>query len=132
VQKQKLYPILESESGEMCDFLHTSNHHYFDGDNKGPLSDGRPAWAKYSHSGGALVGKTRDLDGRSSFRHYGRWPFPWRSEDDWGPITAAVVLFIILSVLIYSGVTVFADKFNDDPSQHRHNGIVTINELEVG
>jgi hypothetical protein len=25
----------------VCEPLHTSNHHYFDGDNKGPLSDGR-------------------------------------------------------------------------------------------
>jgi hypothetical protein len=32
-------------------------------------------------------------------------PFPWRPEDDWGPITAAVVLILILSVLIYSGLT---------------------------
>jgi hypothetical protein len=47
----------------------------------------------------------RDFDGRSGSRHYGRWSFPWRSEDDWGPITAAVVLILILSVLIYSGLT---------------------------
>jgi hypothetical protein len=29
--------------------------------------------------------------------HYGRWPDPWRREDDWGPITAAVMFFIILA-----------------------------------
>jgi hypothetical protein len=44
----------------------------------------------------------RDFDSRSRFRSYGRWPFPWRSEDDWGPITAAVVIVIILAVLIVS------------------------------
>jgi hypothetical protein len=52
----------------------------------------------------------RDFDGRSGFRHYGRWSFPWRPEDDWGPITAAVallvMLLVILSELIYSGLTV--------------------------
>jgi hypothetical protein len=69
-QKQKLYPLpvcrtLEGESGEMCDLLHTSNHHYFDGDNKGPLSDGRHRLGQsHSHSGGALVGKTGAVEGR--------------------------------------------------------------------
>jgi hypothetical protein len=29
-------------------------------------------------------------------RHYSRWPDPWRSEDDWGPLTAAVLFVIIL------------------------------------
>ena len=32
-----------------------------------------------------------------------RWPDPWRREDDWGPITAAVVFFIILAGLIVYG-----------------------------
>jgi hypothetical protein len=54
------YPLpacrtLEGESGEMCDLMHTSNHHYFDGDNKAPLSDGRHRLGKATHSGGALV-----------------------------------------------------------------------------
>jgi hypothetical protein len=53
----------------------------------------------------ALVMTNRDFDSRSGSRNYGRWSFPWRSEDDWGPITAAVVLLILLSVLIYSGLT---------------------------
>ena len=35
--------------------------------------------------------------------HYSRWPDPWRREDDWGPITAAVVFFIILAGLIVHG-----------------------------
>ena len=35
--------------------------------------------------------------------HYSRWPDPWRHEDDWGPITAAVMLFIILAGLIVYG-----------------------------
>jgi hypothetical protein len=38
--------------------------------------------------------------------HYSRWPYPWRPEDDWGPIIAAVMLliiFIILGGLIVSG-----------------------------
>ena len=35
--------------------------------------------------------------------HYSRWPDPWRREDDWGPITAAVMFFIILAgVIVYS------------------------------
>jgi hypothetical protein len=29
-----------------------------------------------------------------------RWPDPWRREDDWGPINAAVTFFIILAGLI--------------------------------
>ena len=56
----------------------------------------------------ALAMTNRDLDGRGSSRHYGRWSFPWRPEDDWGPITAAVVTLIILSVLIFSGLTASA------------------------
>jgi hypothetical protein len=35
--------------------------------------------------------------------HYSRWPDPWRREDDWGPITAAVMFFIILAGLIIYG-----------------------------
>jgi hypothetical protein len=34
---------------------------------------------------------------------YSRWPDPWRPEDDWGPITAAVMFLIILAGLIYYG-----------------------------
>ena len=32
-----------------------------------------------------------NFEGRSGSRHYSRWPEPWRREDDWGPITAAVL-----------------------------------------
>jgi hypothetical protein len=35
--------------------------------------------------------------------YYSRWPDPWRREDDWGPITAAVMFFIILAGLIVYG-----------------------------
>jgi hypothetical protein len=35
--------------------------------------------------------------------HYSRWPDPWRREDDWGPITAAVMFFIILAGLTLYG-----------------------------
>src|SRR5262245_8371456 len=53
----------------------------------------------------ALAMTHRDFGGRSDFRHYGRWSYPWRSEDDWRPITAAVVLFIILSgLIVYSAI----------------------------
>ena len=53
------YPLpvcrtLEGESGEMCEFLHTSNHLYFDGDNKGPLSDGRHRLGKVTHTRAGL------------------------------------------------------------------------------
>ena len=41
--------------------------------------------------------------GSSSSGHYSRWPDPWRREDDWGPITAAVMFFIILAGLIVYG-----------------------------
>jgi len=34
---------------------------------------------------------------------YSRWSDPWRREDDWGPITAAVMFFIILAGLIICG-----------------------------
>ena len=48
-------------------------------------------------------------DDRSGFPHYGRWSYPWRSEDDWGPITAAVVLLILLAgVIVYSGVQLYS------------------------
>jgi hypothetical protein len=32
-----------------------------------------------------------------------QWSDPWRREDDWGPITAAVMFFIILAGLIVYG-----------------------------
>jgi hypothetical protein len=35
--------------------------------------------------------------------HYGRWPYPWRHEDDWGPLTAAVLFLIVLAGLIVYG-----------------------------
>jgi len=35
--------------------------------------------------------------------HYSRWPDPWLHEDDWGPITAAIMFFIIVSGLIVCG-----------------------------
>jgi len=41
--------------------------------------------------------------GRSSSGHYSRWPDPWRPEDDWGPLTAAVLFLIILGGLIIYG-----------------------------
>jgi hypothetical protein len=41
--------------------------------------------------------------GGSPSGHYSRWPAPWRPEDDWGPITAAVMSFIILAGLIVYG-----------------------------
>jgi hypothetical protein len=37
--------------------------------------------------------------------HYSRWPDPWRPEDHWGPITAAVLFLIILAGLIIYGST---------------------------
>jgi hypothetical protein len=45
----------------------------------------------------------RDFDSRSGSRHYGRWSYPWRSEDEWGPIIAAVMFLVILAGLIVSG-----------------------------
>src|SRR6266446_7393961 len=40
-------------------------------------------------------------------RHYSRWPDPWRREDDWGPITAAVMfltlLIILAGMIVYGG-----------------------------
>jgi hypothetical protein len=41
--------------------------------------------------------------GGSPSGHYSRWPDPWRREDDWGPITAVVMFFIILAGLIVYG-----------------------------
>src|SRR6516164_4256061 len=38
----------------------------------------------------------RDAEGRGGSRHYSRGPDPWRPEDDWGPIIAAVMFLIIL------------------------------------
>jgi hypothetical protein len=47
----------------------------------------------------------RDLEGRGGSRHYSRWAYPWRPEDDWGPLTAAVMFLIILAgLVIYGGV----------------------------
>jgi hypothetical protein len=45
------------------------------------------------------------FENRSGSRsgHYSRWPNPWRREDDWGPITAAVMFFIIVAGLIVYG-----------------------------
>jgi hypothetical protein len=37
--------------------------------------------------------------------HYSRWPDPWRPEDHWGPITAAVLSLIILGGLVIYGAT---------------------------
>jgi hypothetical protein len=46
----------------------------------------------------------RDLEGRGGSRHYSRWAY-WRPEDDWGPLTAAVMFLIILAgLVIYGGV----------------------------
>jgi hypothetical protein len=36
---------------------------------------------------------------------YSRWPDPWRPEDHWGPITAAVLFLILLAGLIVYGST---------------------------
>jgi hypothetical protein len=47
----------------------------------------------------------RRVEGRAGSRHYSRWPNPWRPEDDWGPITAGTIFFIILVGLIVFGVT---------------------------
>jgi len=38
--------------------------------------------------------------GGSPSGHYSRWPDPWRQEDEWGPITAAIVFFIMLAGLV--------------------------------
>jgi hypothetical protein len=34
---------------------------------------------------------------------YSRWPEPWLPEDDWGPITAAVLIILLLASLIIYG-----------------------------
>jgi hypothetical protein len=40
-------------------------------------------------------------DGRGSRDGlYSRWPDPWGPEDDWGPITAAVLFLILVAELI--------------------------------
>jgi hypothetical protein len=36
-------------------------------------------------------------------RHYSRWPDQWRREDEWGPLTAAVLFLIILAGLLVYG-----------------------------
>jgi hypothetical protein len=47
----------------------------------------------------------RDLEGWRGARHYSRWPGPWRPEDDWGPILAAVMFIILCGLIVYgSGV----------------------------
>jgi hypothetical protein len=51
----------------------------------------------------ALAMIDRDLEGRGGARHYGRWRDPWLPEDDWGPLTAAVLFLIILVGLIFYG-----------------------------
>jgi hypothetical protein len=45
------------------------------------------------------------FENRSGSRigHYSRWPEPWRREDDWRPITAALMFFIIVAGLIVFG-----------------------------
>jgi len=35
--------------------------------------------------------------------HYSRWPDPWRSEDEWGPLIAAAVFLFVLAGLIFYG-----------------------------
>src|SRR5262249_33089457 len=45
----------------------------------------------------------RDLEGRGGVRHHSRWLDPWRPEDDWGPIIAAVLFLIILGGLVIYG-----------------------------
>jgi hypothetical protein len=62
----------------------------------------------------AELGKARGIslnDDRSrpwrlgGARHYSRWPEPWRPEDDWGPILAAVMFIILCGLIVYgSGV----------------------------
>jgi hypothetical protein len=47
--------------------------------------------------------------------HYSRWPDPWRPEDHWGPITAAVLFPIILGgLLIYGGTNLKTVSVVDD------------------
>ena len=42
----------------------------------------------------------RKFEVRGGSRHYSRWPYLWRPEDEWGPITAAVVFAILLAGLM--------------------------------
>jgi hypothetical protein len=51
----------------------------------------------------ALAMMHRHFEGQVGSRHYSRWPDTWRPEDDWGPITAAVMFLIILAGLIVYG-----------------------------
>jgi hypothetical protein len=47
-----------------------------------------------------------DLESRSVSApsgHYSRWPDPWPREEEWGPLTAAAMFFIILAGLIVYG-----------------------------
>ncbi len=41
--------------------------------------------------------------GDSPIGHYSRWPDPWPREDEWGPITAAIVSLVMLAGLIVCG-----------------------------
>jgi hypothetical protein len=41
---------------------------------------------------------------------YSRWPDPWRPEDDWGPITAAVMFLVLVAGLIVVGSTHLTDS----------------------
>src|SRR5262249_11724480 len=53
--------IVRAESEKMCELLHTSNHRYFDGNNKGTLSDSdatRPVMARQGKALGR-PGRTR-------------------------------------------------------------------------
>jgi hypothetical protein len=45
----------------------------------------------------------RDLEVRGGSRQYSRWPYPWSPEDEWGPLTAAVMFLIILAALLVYG-----------------------------
>jgi hypothetical protein len=47
------------------------------------------------------------VEGRSGSRDYSRWPDPWRSEDDWGPLISAVIFLIILAAFIVYGSAKF-------------------------
>jgi hypothetical protein len=53
-----------------------------------------------THAGTNMMDSHFENRSGSPGGHYSRWPGPWRREDDWGPITAAVMFFIILAGLI--------------------------------
>jgi hypothetical protein len=49
------------------------------------------------------------VEGPSDSRRYGRWPDPWRSdEDDWAPLLPAVIFLMILAALIIYGSAKFS------------------------